>query len=649
MAKRVLLLASLLAIASLTSAQVMSVPSSGFGNIGVSSMGTSAGPVGLGLISSEQMTNNLYGMLINMRNHDAGENASSTISRFDLKAPSRARREYDKGFQLLLRKEYQEAIAHLSKSIELYPSFVAAHNALGSAYLSLGQNDNARQEFTQAVTLDDHLPNSHLNLGIAQLALKNYSAAEDSLKKASSVAPLDLSLAKALAYGEFVNQDYPGVIATETLVHKRKHDGAAVVHYFAAGAWDAQHNVVQARYELETLLKEDPKFPAADEVRQLLQRYKAGTKQPAGNESAAPAPVNFTFSKPEEPSSDEAARHARQILQDVKEKNEIAEADAAEAKAESESTKTATGEPAAGTATRREAAPSFAGTVLHASVDEVAVFFAATDHGKSVTDLTGNDVGIRDNQQAPATILGFRNEGQLPLRMGLIIDVSDSVSKRFSFEQKAAINFLQKVMTGKEDQAFVVGVNNMVLLVQDFTSDQAEMAHAIGELVPSGGTALWDAVSFGAEKLAGAPDVTPVARVLVVISDGQNNSSIDSLKDAIAHAQRGEVAVYTVSTRDFDTAGPEASVGDHALRTLSEQTGGAAFVPGSIRRLNNGLSDLQEVLRGRYLVSYKPAGFQRNGQYRAIDIQAQKDGHKLKIYARKGYYASGRRAEASDQ
>lgn len=640
MARRVLLLASFLAISSLSFAQVMTIPSSGFGNIGVSSLGTAGGSVGLGFISSEQMTNNLYGMLANMRNHDAGENASSTISKLDLKAPLRARREYEKGFQLLQRKEYQEAIAHLSKAIEFYPSLVAAHNALGSAYMSLGQNDNARQEFTQAVTLDDHLPNSHLNLGIAQLALKNYSAAEDSLKKASSIAPLDLSLAKALAYGEFVNHDYPSLIATEAQVHKRKHEGAAVVHYFAAGAYDAQHNVVQAQYQLETLLKEDPKFPAADEVRQLLQQYKKGSTQPALQESAAPA-VNFTFSKPEEPSSEEASRQARQLLQDLKEKSEIAEAEAAEAKAENESTNIATKNDGAAATAHRDAAPSLSGTVLHASVDEVAVFFAATDHGKSVVDLTGKDVGIRDNQQAPAAILGFRNEGQLPLRMGLIIDVSDSVSKRFSFEQKAAINFLQKAVTGKDDQAFVVGVNNMVLLVQDFTSDQAEMAHAIGQLVPSGGTALWDAVSFGADKLASAPDVTPVARVLVVISDGQNNSSLDSLKDAIAHAQHGEVAVYTVSTRDFDSVDLDASVGDHALRTLSDQTGGAAFVPGSIRRLNDGLSDLQQVLRGRYLVSYKPAGFQRNGQYRAIDIQAQKDGHKLKVYARKGYFASG--------
>jgi Ca-activated chloride channel homolog len=233
---------------------------------------------------------------------------------------------------------------------------------------------------------------------------------------------------------------------------------------------------------------------------------------------------------------------------------------------------------------------------------------------------------------------------QLPLRLGLVIDVSDSVTNRFSFEQQAAIKFLKTVVTGKDDQAFVVGVNNMVLLVQDFTSEQAQLAHAIGELVPSGGTALWDAVAFGADKLASAPDVAPVARVLVVISDGQNNSSTGTLKDAIKRAQHGEVAVYTVSTWDFDNADPDASVGDHALRTLSELTGGAAFAPGSIRRLNSGLGDLQQLIRGRYLVSYKPAEFERNGQYRAIEIQAQKDGHKLKVYARKGYYASQRDA-----
>jgi VWFA-related protein len=83
-----------------------------------------------------------------------------------------------------------------------------------------------------------------------------------------------------------------------------------------------------------------------------------------------------------------------------------------------------------------------------------------------------------------------------------------------------------------------------------------------------------------------------------------------------------------------------ALLGDRALKRISELTGGASYVPGSVSRLNGSLSQLQEVIRSRYLISYKPAAFQRDGRYRPIDITAEKDGHKLRVYARRGYYAS---------
>lgn len=233
------------------------------------------------------------------------------------------------------------------------------------------------------------------------------------------------------------------------------------------------------------------------------------------------------------------------------------------------------------------------------------------------------------------------------MRLGIVIDTSESIASRFSFEQHAAADFLQKVLTDKNDLAFVVGVANSVLMVQDFTSDQPKMVHAINQLAPAGGTALWDAVAFAADKLASRPEDQPVARILVVISDGKDNSSTTTLKEAIASAERGEVFIYTVSTReasdsedDLTMVGSRYPVGDHALKVLADNTGGAAFVPGSVRWLNRGLDDLQQVIRSRYLVSYKPALFQRDGSYRAIDISAQKSGRKLRIYARKGYYAS---------
>jgi tetratricopeptide (TPR) repeat protein len=124
-----------------------------------------------------------------MRQRELGS-PSSSISALDLKAPGSARREYDKGLRLLIRKDFDASIPHLAKSIAIYPAFVAAHNALGCAYLDLGENDQARAEFWQAVSLDDHLPRSHLNLGRAELMLSHYSEAGTSFQKASSIDPL---------------------------------------------------------------------------------------------------------------------------------------------------------------------------------------------------------------------------------------------------------------------------------------------------------------------------------------------------------------------------------------------------------------------------------------------------------------------------
>lgn len=600
--------------------------------------------VSLDAIQAARMDFDIFS--INTRNPDAAtvESASASVSRLDLKAPSKARRKYDRGYQMLMKKDLHGAVEQLAAAVEIYPSFVAAHNALGTAYLQLNQNNEAKEEFSKAVALDDHLPNSCLNLGIAQMALKDFAGAEQSLRKASSIAPLDLQLSTALAYGELANHDYAGVISTAQEVHKRKHKNAALVHFFAAGAWEGLNNLPQAQQEMETLLQEDPKAPSRAQFEQVLDQIKNEEAVQAEAKAHPSQPPVFSFSTPATPTRAEASAQAQQVLQTIREKSQIAEA---EADSESNCAECGTGvRPGPipdSSDVKRQHSSKFPGTVLHTSVDEVAIFFSATDHGKSIGDLSQSDVSILDDHQAPSAVVSFRNESQLPLRLGLIIDTSNSVTDRFSFEQGAANKFLRDVMTGKEDLAFVVGVNNSVLLVQDFTSDLASTTHAVGQLAPGGGTALWDAVGFAAEKLARRPEVRPVARILVVISDGKDNASGLTLKEAIANAQRGEIAVYTVSTRD-DHDMPvdpiDAEVGDHALRALAELTGGTSLKPGSLKGLNGSLASLREVIRGRYLISYRPAAFERNGRYRPVDITAQKGGRSLKVFARKGYYAS---------
>jgi VWFA-related protein len=100
------------------------------------------------------------------------------------------------------------------------------------------------------------------------------------------------------------------------------------------------------------------------------------------------------------------------------------------------------------------------------------------------------------------------------------------------------------------------------------------------------------------------------------------------------------VIVYTMSTREFAGETESVDVADRALKALASRTGGASFLPGSLSDLNRRLGDLQQVIRSRYLISYKPAHFEANGHYRSIAVEAQKSGHKLHVYARRGYYAN---------
>jgi Ca-activated chloride channel homolog len=612
-------------------------------------------------ISSAQIDGNLF--LINSQTGGATsplQAPSGSVSKLDLKAPAKAQHEYARGYQLLMKKDSQGAIAHLTKSLEIYPSFVAAHNALGTAYLNQGNTQDAVEHFNRAIALDDHLPNSYLNLGCAQLAMQQFGDAETSLKKAAAIAPMDLSLQTALTYAEFANHDYPAVVSGVKQIHERKHEGAAVVHYFAAGAMEAQRNLAGAQGEMETLLAESPKSPSAGEYRKMLQQIKdeeAGRliasnrlTEPTLTEPAAVADVSFHG-----PTAEETFQRVQQTMQDKKEESQIADAEAEpDASCVHCGGETLTSPPAAagsapvapGGSVNRSRDASAA--TLRVAVDEVAIFFAATDHGRAVTDLGATDVEIRDNNRAPENIVAFRNEAQLPLRLGLVIDSSNSVTDRFHFEQAAAAKFLSTVLTNKDDSAFVVGVNNSVLMVQDFTTDQALTAHAIDQLAPGGGTALWDAVGFAAEKLASHAETQPVARMLVVISDGEDNSSASTLKEAIAKAQQGEVAVYTITTREATDKDASGAVGDRALKTLSGLTGGTAFAPGSVRGMGASFGELQQVIRARYLVSYRPSGLEMNGAYRAIEIKAEKDGHRLTVYARKGYYAASSEGSSID-
>ena len=167
---------------------------------------------------------------------------------------------------------------------------------------------------------------------------------------------------------------------------------------------------------------------------------------------------------------------------------------------------------------------------------------------KAVGDLSQKDILVRDDNKRPTAILGFRTEQALPLRVGVAIDTSNSVTSRFRFEQDAASAFFHQAVNRSSDLGFVMGFENHPTVMQDFASDPDLLSKGVDQLKPGGGTALYDAIHMACQKLRNHPEQDMVARVLVVLSDGQNNAGDVTLERAIDAAQEAEVTIYAIST-----------------------------------------------------------------------------------------------------
>ena len=268
-------------------------------------------------------------------------------------------------------------------------------------------------------------------------------------------------------------------------------------------------------------------------------------------------------------------------------------------------------------------------------VDEVNVLFIATDkHGKFVRDLNQTDFAILDDHKPPQSIINFRRETDLPLHLGLLIDVSGSVHSRFDFEQNAAVSFLQHAIRARFDKAFVVGFNKQSQMAQDFTDNVELLSTGVHKLQDGGGTALYDAIYRASKEkfLKDRPD-RPVRKAIVVVSDGEDNQSDVTRAQAIEMAQRAEVIIYAISTDDSGLI----LRGDKVLEQIAAATGGRAFFPFKMKDITRSFAAIEDELRSQYVVSYKPADFDADGRYRSIEISALKKD--LQVRARKGYFA----------
>lgn len=268
-------------------------------------------------------------------------------------------------------------------------------------------------------------------------------------------------------------------------------------------------------------------------------------------------------------------------------------------------------------------------------VTRVNLLFTVTDKkGRFVTDLTKDDFAIREGKR-PQTILEFVSESDLPLRLAILVDTSNSIRDRFKFIQEAAIEFINSVVRPNQDKAAMISFDTAAELQADLTGDLATLDKAIRELRPGGGTALYDAIYFACrDKLMMDQPRHKFRRAMVILSDGEDNQSRYSRDQALEMAQKADVVIYTISTNITRVE----TDGDKVLKYLSEETGGVTFFPFKVEDLSQSFENIANELRHQYNLLYRPEPMKTDGTYQTVDVRV-KERKGLIVRARKGYYS----------
>jgi len=269
--------------------------------------------------------------------------------------------------------------------------------------------------------------------------------------------------------------------------------------------------------------------------------------------------------------------------------------------------------------------------VFRARVEEVSLHATVTDGKKRlVTNLRRDAFKVFEDGK-PQLITSFQNE-DVPVALGIVIDNSGSMVEKRRQVNRAALNLVRA--SNKQDQVFVVNFSKHYSIDQDFTGDIGKLSEALEKVQPSGETALYDALIAAAYHLS-ASEIQK--RILVLITDGEDNSSRETLQRTVELLQRktGPI-VYAIGILD-DTS-PKAA--RNALQTIAIKTGGIAFLPKNGKEIDKISARVAHDIRNQYAIAYKPENPPSNGGYRTIRVEAKAHGYKdLAVRTRSGYYA----------
>jgi VWFA-related protein len=280
-------------------------------------------------------------------------------------------------------------------------------------------------------------------------------------------------------------------------------------------------------------------------------------------------------------------------------------------------------------------------------VTRVNVLFTVSDKKcRFVTNLAMEDFDVIEARKKQ-NVLEFTTESDLPLRIAILVDTSNSIRARFRFELEAARSFLESVIRQGRDKALVYGFDTEAALVQDFTDDTELLGNKLRDLRPGGGTALFDAmIAACRDKLMLDRPLHNYRRAMVMISDGEDNASHYTRDQALEFVQKADVVLYAISTNNTGVTRDQASAtvthllgeGDKVLKYLTHETGGLTYFPFRAQNMEQDFENIANELRSQYSILYRPEPLKTDGLYHPIEVRVHTHGD-LVVRARSGYYA----------
>lgn len=281
--------------------------------------------------------------------------------------------------------------------------------------------------------------------------------------------------------------------------------------------------------------------------------------------------------------------------------------------------------------------------VYRSQVNEVTLSATVLDARRHlVTNLAPTNFAVYEDNQ-PQKITSFKRE-DIPVSIGIVVDNSGSMRTKRAAVTKAVLNLIQA--SNPQDEVFVVNFNDDPYLDQDFTNKISPLREALDRVDSRGGTALYDAVIASADHLA--KGAKKEKKVLLVVTDGVDNESRESLESAIRKVQDDNgPTIYTIGILGDE---PGIKRAKRALQSLSDQTGGVAFFPKDLMEVDEISQEVARDIRNQYSLTYKPSNPRSNGGYRKVKVEARAPGYKdLQVRTRDGYFADEKRTASTKQ